>query len=96
MSFVITHFNVSRDEFPSCVLILENEIHQIEVSTSPLGCVVVFTDSVGYTTEWFEDGKEWINENRSVCSEPPEWDDSYWQKVAEAEELIEQLRTKVI
>lgn len=96
MSFIVTHFNVSRDEFPSCVLILENELHCIEVNTSPLGCVVTFTDSVGCTTEWYGDGKEWINEYRAVCPQPTEWEEGYWQKVAEAEKLMEQLQSRVI
>lgn len=97
MDFLVTHYHVDRDdEFPSTVLTLQNEIHQIEVSTSPIGCVVAFTDSLGYTTEWFEDGKEWINEMRATCAQPEEWDERYWNKVTEAQELIEALKKKVI
>lgn len=97
MNFSIVHFNVSDDrEFPSCVLILQNEIHQLDIATNPLGCVVTFTDSVGCTTEWFEDGKEWISEDRTSCPQPSEWEEDYWFKVTEALHIIDILRTKVL
>ncbi len=97
MRFVVTHFNVDNDEnFPTRTLVLSNEIYEIEVISNPLGLVVAFTDSYDQTYEWYEDGKEWIDEDRYVCEDPEEWDENFWQVVTEAEKFCDELSAKVI
>ncbi len=92
MNFVVTHFNVDDDDnFPTKTLVVANHEHEIEVINNPLGLVVAFTDSTDCTYEWYEDGKEWIDEDRFVCEAPEEWQENYWLIVNQAEQFSDML-----
>ena len=92
MDFSLVHFNIDRDEnYPTKTVILSNPLHVLEVISTPHGLVVGFTDSFDSNYEWYEDGKEWIDEDRNVCSTPTEWDENFWWIVRQAEKLIDNL-----